>query len=444
MADLNKQKESATIEPNESKTPETEEEREKRLRKEKRRKLRVNWKPDDSLAEVRFFTHDPEEELGPGDRAVGDVKGEGSVLKLHRDLDELDDEDDSGVREETLLDYHSPAGRSLYTHQASLPLIKLDVNFGAISLDDQSRNFIKRGGNQQPTSPQKQAQDHREATTLMVFYTSLSEVPPSPKEPPASDQDEMVTDTLTFGELPDQVKVIRLICCIFTAISNSLFQARQDRYYSATKPKPAPSPQPNAQTNQFDISNLLKIIQGAPQQQPPPPPPAVSQAPMSDLERTINMFRQQQQQQQPQVPQFQPQATPNVDLQRILAVMNAQQQVQQPPVFQQTPQSQSAVAPNVAAIVSQFANQTPVGTNQTLQSTSFHEDPERKRMRERDSYEESFDDRFNPNKRAKQPGLMKHVSCWNSQVCRIILIQKTAKSWAHPLPLLERRKMHQG
>lgn len=43
----------------------------------------------------------------------------------------------------------------------------------------------------------------------MVFYTSQSEVPSSPKEPPAPDPDEMVPDVLSFGELPDHVKVSR-------------------------------------------------------------------------------------------------------------------------------------------------------------------------------------------------------------------------------------------
>lgn len=111
MADLNKQKEPAKEEPAEERPPETEEERKKRLRKESRRKLRVSWKPDQSLTEVRFFTHDPDEELGPGDRSreAGDVKGEGSALKLHRDLDE-DDEEDAGIREENLLDYHETSG----------------------------------------------------------------------------------------------------------------------------------------------------------------------------------------------------------------------------------------------------------------------------------------------------------------------------------------------
>lgn len=115
MADLNKQKESPPSEPAENMPPETEEERTKRLRKEARRKLRVTWKPDDSLTEVRLFTHDPDEELGPGDHAqreAGDVKGEGSVLKLHRDLDEFDEEEDGGVREESFRDYYEPSGRS--------------------------------------------------------------------------------------------------------------------------------------------------------------------------------------------------------------------------------------------------------------------------------------------------------------------------------------------
>lgn len=102
MADLNKPKETIVAKPAEDKPPETEEERAKRLRKESRRKLRVTWKPDDSLTEVRLFTHDPDEELSPGDasrRGVGDVKGEGSVLKLQKDLEDLEEDDLGGLRE---------------------------------------------------------------------------------------------------------------------------------------------------------------------------------------------------------------------------------------------------------------------------------------------------------------------------------------------------------
>lgn len=210
MADLNKQKDPAPAQPAEDRPPETEEERKKRLRKEARRKLRVTWKPDASLTEVRLFTHDPEEELGPGDH-LGDVKGEGSVLKLHRDLDELEEEDDGGIREEQLSDYYEPSGRSFYfcqcCYSCALILMESEIDNGDIAPDDRSRNYIKRGGTAEPTSPEKNAQEHREATTLMVFYTSPADVPSTPKEPPPADAEDTAPEVVSFGELPDHVKV---------------------------------------------------------------------------------------------------------------------------------------------------------------------------------------------------------------------------------------------
>lgn len=114
MADLSKPKEEVVAKPTEDNTTETEEERAKRLRKESRRKLRVTWKPEETLTEVRLFTHDPDEELGPGDgslRGAGDVKGEGSVLKLHKDLEDLEEEDLGGLREINFHDYHGLSGK---------------------------------------------------------------------------------------------------------------------------------------------------------------------------------------------------------------------------------------------------------------------------------------------------------------------------------------------
>lgn len=113
MDDLKKKNDTPPAEPIEERPPETEEERAKRLRKEGRKKLRVSWKPESSLTEIRYFTHAPEEELGPGDRTVGDVKGEGSILKLHKGMEELSDDDEGGVQEETLRAYHAPGGMSL-------------------------------------------------------------------------------------------------------------------------------------------------------------------------------------------------------------------------------------------------------------------------------------------------------------------------------------------
>lgn len=114
LAGLSKSEESSSAKPAENKPPETEEERQKRLRKEARRKLRVSWKPDDCLTEVRLFTHDPEEEIGPNDglkRGVGDIKGEGRVLKMQKNLD-VEDEEEEMVNEQELRKYEVPSGMS--------------------------------------------------------------------------------------------------------------------------------------------------------------------------------------------------------------------------------------------------------------------------------------------------------------------------------------------
>lgn len=197
LAGLNKKEESSTQKSTDEQPPETEEERQKRLRKEARRKLRVSWKPDDTLTEIRLFTHDPEEVVGLGDdlkRDVGDLQGEGRMLKLHKDLDVEDDEEMEPQVEEI-------------RPWTSLPTIE----FENLSNDDQANNFIKRGGSKEPESPEKVAQENREATTLMVFYTSPADVPISPKEPPEPTDDEPPTTELPFGEPDDKVKVCSYI-----------------------------------------------------------------------------------------------------------------------------------------------------------------------------------------------------------------------------------------
>lgn len=215
LADLSKSEESSSAKPAEDKPPETEEERQKRLRKEARRKLRVSWKPDDSLTEVRLFTHDPEEEIGPNDglkRGVGDIKGEGRVLKLHKNLDDEDEEEEM-VKEQELRKYEVPCGKSpvLFRLRWIVSDFFPEIDFDDFPYDDRLRNFIKRGGTQQPDSPEKEAQERREATTLMVFYTSPSDIPPSPKEPPPPAEDEPVTEEVAFGQPGDHVKVSSVV-----------------------------------------------------------------------------------------------------------------------------------------------------------------------------------------------------------------------------------------
>ncbi len=103
MADLAKQKEAPPVKSEEHRKPETPDEKKKRLRKEQRRKLRVSFKADDELVQMREFVHDPEEELGHEDsqvRDVGDSRGEGQMLKMHKDLEVMDDEDEYEPPEE--------------------------------------------------------------------------------------------------------------------------------------------------------------------------------------------------------------------------------------------------------------------------------------------------------------------------------------------------------
>ena len=103
MANLQKQKEAPPPKPEDIRKPETPEEKQKRIRKEERRKLRVSFKADGDLVQIREFVHDPEEEIGHEQsqmRDVGDSKGEGQMLKMHKDLDLMDEDEDYEPPEE--------------------------------------------------------------------------------------------------------------------------------------------------------------------------------------------------------------------------------------------------------------------------------------------------------------------------------------------------------
>lgn len=118
MANLTKPKEAPPVAKSaESGPPETEDERKKRVRREERRKLRVKFKPDDSLVDIRLFVHDPEEELGHDDsmtRDVGDVRSEGHMLKMHKERELLDDDDEGTLAEEEIAPWRMPIGKSHY------------------------------------------------------------------------------------------------------------------------------------------------------------------------------------------------------------------------------------------------------------------------------------------------------------------------------------------
>ena len=117
LARLSKAEEpEAATEPANKGPPETAEEKRKRLRKEQRRKLRVTFKPDDSLVEIQLFTQDATEEVGREDnllRDAGDAMEEGRMFKQHIEKEEADVDEDEEVqeREQTLGLFEEPPGQ---------------------------------------------------------------------------------------------------------------------------------------------------------------------------------------------------------------------------------------------------------------------------------------------------------------------------------------------
>ncbi len=116
MANLSKEKKAeeapAKKKNEENRPPETAEEKAKRLRKEQRRQLRVRWKADFDLVQVRTFSPDPSEMSGNA-RNVRDVgngkEKEGFTLKKHMDMMDVDEEDDGLPMEQTYFEYRDPS-----------------------------------------------------------------------------------------------------------------------------------------------------------------------------------------------------------------------------------------------------------------------------------------------------------------------------------------------
>ncbi|KAL8725558.1 MAG: hypothetical protein Q9166_007281 [cf. Caloplaca sp. 2 TL-2023] len=324
FANLHKAKESAPTKSEENRTPETAEERKKRLRKEDRRRLRVSFKPEDSLVQVRIFEHHPDEEIGHNDsmvRDANDIKGEGQMLKMHRERDVMDEDEDGGdggegvAVEENLRAWTSPSF----------------VDFSEIPPEEHERNFSARGGKKQALSEEKAVQEQREMTTLMVIYTSKSDIPPSPREPVEQDPEDFNPEQ-SFGAPTDETK------------------ARESRYYAAQNgQQSATAPTP-------DISHLLKLLNPQQNQAPQPQMQQQSTQPTSNGLEAIfaqfSNFQQQPAQMHPQPMTQQPPAS-GFDYNAAMATIN---QLNQPSTtYNQAPQQ----APNVdlSSILAQFQQQ---------------------------------------------------------------------------------------
>ncbi|OAA68089.1 c-x8-c-x5-c-x3-h type zinc finger protein [Niveomyces insectorum RCEF 264] len=161
---------------------ETADEKAKRLRKAKRRQMRVSWKPDDELTQVRIFTKDKDEDGGRAKnllRDAGDDRSEGLALKqsLKKGIHfEDEDEDVQNVYEED--------------EEDELPyrpwFEPSPVDFSVIPAEKRAQTFVTRGGDLVVQTPEQKAMAERENTVLMAIYTDPSDIPPTPKSPTLS------------------------------------------------------------------------------------------------------------------------------------------------------------------------------------------------------------------------------------------------------------------
>ncbi|KAL6721369.1 hypothetical protein ACLMJK_000472 [Lecanora helva] len=334
MAALETQKEAPPVKAPETRKPETPEEKKKRLRKEERSKLRVSFKADDDLVQIREFVHDPEEEMGHEDSQVRDVKdtrGEGQMLKMHKDLDLEEDEDYEPPDEIVLPEWTNPQ----------------PIDFSVIDDQELARNYTSRGGNVEIKSEEKLLQEQREAVTLMAVYTNDFDIPRTPREPKDTFPDEPVNEE-SFGA------------------PTELTKSRESDLNARRNPANATPPMP-------DIANLLRIMQGQNQTQaqpqqppppPPPPPPPLQQPPQpaaapTSLEAIFAQFNNPNPQHAPPMQQSSQQPSSGFDLQAALAGMQPTLQ-QQPGYAQQPPQPQV----NIQAILAQMGTQPGSQTSQ--------------------------------------------------------------------------------
>ena len=81
------------------------------------------------------------------------------------------------------------------------------MDFSLIESEERERNCSTRGGLVEVKSRERAVQEQRELSTLMVVYTGMGDIPPSPREPldPYSGE---YSQELMFGDPSEKTKVV--------------------------------------------------------------------------------------------------------------------------------------------------------------------------------------------------------------------------------------------
>ncbi|OTA53963.1 hypothetical protein K449DRAFT_401295 [Hypoxylon sp. EC38] len=171
LAQISKPKEQPKQQDEPEKAPETPEEAARRLRKESRRHLRVSWKPDDELTDIRIFEHDTAEDKGRDHsmlRDARDNRSEGQMFKQR--IQDDDDDADEKLKEVNIRPW------------VEFTLAGVSGEKG-IPLEQQEKNYVTRSGKRPVESEQKKVMEDYESRELMAIYTSISEIPETPQSP---------------------------------------------------------------------------------------------------------------------------------------------------------------------------------------------------------------------------------------------------------------------
>ncbi|KAG6100240.1 hypothetical protein E4U31_004068 [Claviceps sp. LM219 group G6] len=168
---------------------ETPVQRAKRLRKEARKKLRVSWKPEEELVQVKIFQKDDREDEGRDVNMIRDAaddRSEGMVLKQRADVDEEDDDDD--------IPYQPWASPNA-------------VDFSHLPSDVRNKSYITRGGHITFSTEEQRLMAEREQRELMAIYTDIDDIPATPRSPLAEQVATHTSNSRKAGYVPtDDVK----------------------------------------------------------------------------------------------------------------------------------------------------------------------------------------------------------------------------------------------
>ncbi|KAI4244441.1 MAG: hypothetical protein LQ352_006797 [Teloschistes flavicans] len=404
FANLNKTKESEPSKSEEDRAPETPEERTKRLRKEDRRKLRVSFKPDDTLVSVRIFEHDPDEEMGHDDsmvRDANDIKGEGQMLKMHRERDMMDEDDDVEAIEEVLRPWTAPTCMFwliISIIRVCSRILVIDWSpFPAAQIES---NYVRRGGKIPPESGQKVIQEQRELDSLMVIYTSMSDIPPSPREPPEQESEDFAPEQ-SFGR----------------ATKEEFVKIREAQYYA---PQMGQQMQPVAATPAPDISHLLNLLNSQQNATPQPQPQMQFQQPAPPASNGLEAIFAQYSNAQQRQAQMQAQPIPlqapasSFDYNAAMAAISQQAQPAQLPYNQQPPPASTV---DLSSILASIHGQPTAPMQNFGYGNMYQTDNDRKRPMDYDN-QQNADYSYNRGKRVKSGDKKKPFNGIPYQTCR--------------------------